>query len=677
MKFLSNIFIVITLLAVNASNAALTLPPTQKEKQELLREELLTNPSFENGVSGWTGTTTQPLSQTSAVMPGSSKGFSWNPSGTDTMQSSLAIIPANVGGYLYAKCHIGLIDDTHTYVMELYDSTNTVVLASQALPADSSGNLKPVEVEALLNPSGGARNVRIRIQASANEANINGDACTLHLRDKASTQISQAQFLASAKYAPTTSCSWSSTPGTSFVDYGTDADCPAPTVSGSYISNADADLPQVTLTNAPSGDYLVIASLNVTASAGTSARWRLYDGTTEMGTAAYGFSNAGTPEVPRLVIVGRVSYTSSGTRIFKIQTATSSGSTGIPNDAQERSLEFKIYRFPIGSEIIGSQDQIDWRVDATISGANPSLGTGNVASYTGIENGSLTLTNNPITKGSLTNVMIPCSSTNAPSGTTCSAGNESVGVAFTPPKSGWVEACASFIYDLNPNGAANTAFATFQVVQTAPNSQTILAEGGSKSSSRVADTDSQITWGHRVCGQFFLADVSQKTFRLMYEQNVAGSGPSSSQLLADADSARGQPDIHWTVKPLVNYGNVLTANTPQLYVTDGSISKIKTSISNIDCDASSGINSQLGNAVASVGNISTGRCVVTLATGAFTETPFCSVSNSDLSGSLPTDPAVFLAAAASSATSVSIDCDFVSGGTDCTDYGVILTCTGK
>ena len=185
-----------------------------------------------------------------------------------------------------------------------------------------------------------------------------------------------------------------------------------------------------------------------------------------------------------------------------------------------------------------------WRVDANIQGANIDLGTADVSSYTGMENASLSLTNNTSGVGVLT-AKIPCSSTNAPSGTTCAAGNESVGVSFDIPKPVDVLACVSFQHSVgNTTGAV--LFAA-QVVETPSNAQTISQEGHTRmmSSSSAANT---VTAPHRNCGTLSFSTSGTKTIRLFYEQDTTAT--TSSTVFADASAAVGQRDIHWEIYPL-------------------------------------------------------------------------------------------------------------------------------
>lgn len=186
-----------------------------------------------------------------------------------------------------------------------------------------------------------------------------------------------------------------------------------------------------------------------------------------------------------------------------------------------------------------------WRVDANISGANFDLGTSDQATYISMTNGSQTLTNNT-GRGVLT-AMIPCSTTNAPSGTTCSAGTEDNGVSFTIPRTGDVRACVSFSHALS-NAASGDTNTVFQIVETPNAAQTISQEGKSRTNSRSSAQASMI-FPYRLCGTFTFSASGQKTLRLFYEQDLTAT-VSSNLVIADALASHGQRDVHWEVYPL-------------------------------------------------------------------------------------------------------------------------------
>ncbi len=87
----------------------------------------------------------------------------------------------------------------------------------------------------------------------------------------------------------------------------------------------------------------------------------------------------------------------------------------------------------------------------------------------------------------------------------------------------------------------------------------------------------------------------------------------------------------------------------------------------IACSSSSAIVSQVNNLVASVGNISSGACTVTLTSGLFSTTPLCVISGTSLA---------IISADPTSSTSVNTDCDQVAGLAPCTAYVATLQCSG-
>ncbi len=206
---------------------------------------------------------------------------------------------------------------------------------------------------------------------------------------------------------------------------------------------------------------------------------------------------------------------------------------------------FRMDSLYIGLDYAIRADPTYWKVNANISGANPSLGTTSVDPYQGIVSTALTLTNNSGTDN-LT-AQIPCSGVNPPTGVTCSVGSESIGVSFTIPAAGDVLACVSFTHSIN-TAAASTVVTTFQIVETPNNAQTITQEGKTRIASALGTTG-DVMWPYRLCGTLSFGSSGQKTIRLMYEQAVTGA-PNSSAVQADGASSRGQYDIHWEVYPL-------------------------------------------------------------------------------------------------------------------------------
>ena len=339
-------------------------------------------------------------------------------------------------------------------------------------------------------------------------------------------------------------------------------------------------------------------------------------------------------------------------------------------------LEFHVYRFPTTTQQSYSLMNTYWKVDANISGANPSLGVANVSTYTGITNGSLTLTNNSGT-GNIA-AQIGCSSTNAPTGTTCSSGDESVSVAFTPqgtfPQD--VLACVSTTW-AGVTGASNGSFVStsFQIVETAANTQTIIQEGKSRiNETCFSNTSATQNCEHsiRVCGNFTFTSGGQKMLRLMYEQQVAGS-PTGSAIVADANAAAGQRDIHWEVYPLsfqtpapILVGGVTSSSTSAMRIESATFVQSGTSPT-----------SQSGNWISSLtpGGAGDGVNIVNFTSGFWSSAPTCIATPTNIQTATALNSCSVTTVSTSSAQ---IDCAYYNGsiGLKNFDFTVSIICTG-
>jgi hypothetical protein len=351
-------------------------------------------------------------------------------------------------------------------------------------------------------------------------------------------------------------------------------------------------------------------------------------------------------------------YTTAQTaKTISLQMNSSDNTTACALNASVSSADFAIdvEYYPTDSQqAISINNQTNWRVDANISGANVSLGTAAQTAYTGMSNGSLTLTNN--TGAGVVTSMIGCDSTGVPNGVTCNTAgvNEANSVVFTVPRAGDVRACVSFGHKIQ-TGATGAVNTYFQIVETATNAQTILQEGRSRVASGTNTASTQTYVSNQICGTFTFASAGTKALRLFFEQEVAAT-VTSSEVLADAGASSGQRDIHWEVYPID-----VQAQAPTLVgsVTSNSTGAERIERALITCSGASSVNSQSGSWISSVGNISSGVCVLTIASGIFSATPVCT-ANYGSTGSTDTIGTVVSAA---SATSVSVGCRYHSAST--------------
>lgn len=284
------------------------------------------------------------------------------------------------------------------------------------------------------------------------------------------------------------------------------------------------------------------------------------------------------------------------------------------------------------TQTVVRMDQSGWYVDATMDGANPSLGVAAVTSYTEITSASLTLKPQSGTQP----VGVMCSSTNAAtapstSNTTCAAGDESVGINFNIVKPGTFEVCfyGSLYAEVDSAERVDTVF---QLIETPTNAQTLTLEGGTRQSTGIkgqtiaSGVDNGVQHPFTNCSLFKWDSVGTKGVRLMYEQSVTGT-PDNVLLIGDASANDGQRNMRWTVRPWTEASQVLVAGG--VTTDSGGIYKTimvrvagasdTTSCTSTPCT----LYRNSGTSITAVNRTSTGLYPYVIAAGTFSQTPHC------------------------------------------------------
>lgn len=514
------------------------------------------NPDFESGYAvNWTDSASKVTDETSSPLY-DSKSFKFTPTATGQYYTSAQYtVPVGMRGQpCLGTIKYSTSETTNKFKLQVIDgSSNLIAENSLDMTTKTENGYVPFTC-----PTSGT--VALRVASTGSAVALTGDNAFLG-GDFRLANLSQARDYGSVTWVGVSSCEWTRTGQTSLGDFSADSDCTTP-VGSNVTGNASAPatkIPGITFASMPAGTYEFTATGYFTADQTRNCSFQFYDGTTYYPAGVFlapnasglsGSNYAGSAST----LAARIPYTTAQSNVTMRLVATGVNNSticSIKNDsAGYTDLKIWAKYFPSASEMGVRVDQLGWKVDANISGANPSLGTSSVTSYTGIENGSLTLTNN----SGYNNIsaQIPCSSTNAPSGTTCSSGSESVGVSFILPNAGDVLACVSFSYYADTG--SGEVIPAFQIVETPNNAQTITQEGKSRISSQVDKGGGTFGRGsipNRVCGNFTFSSSGQKTLRLFYEQFISGS-VSTSQIWGDASSSVGQRDIHWEVYP-INY----------------------------------------------------------------------------------------------------------------------------
>jgi hypothetical protein len=376
-------------------------------------------------------------------------------------------------------------------------------------------------------------------------------------------EVAQAEYFGGLSLLGATNCRWTTT-AASWVTYSDDTDCNNYTEIGNIKAPSTKVPAFVIPAGSPSGSYRIVANFNYRRNNAISACWfRLTDGASSSAHILGNFVDITQVTDSSIPLEWAYDYVTSSTNTqINIQAYSNAGGECAvnPSVVGVSKSGFDVYYYPPKNKIY-SNKSMGWYVDVNIGGANPSLGTSSVSTYTSISNGSLDMVINPGSQPA----QIPCSGTNPSTGITCSAGDEQIGVVFDVPSVGTYEVCASFTRAINVPAAAFVASA-FQLVETQNATQTILQEGKSRSVSTLGVGTSTSTTEsgspHNVCGVFKFDSVGLKTIRLMYEQLVSGV-PGLNSILADRAPTVGQRDIHITVKPFIN-NEQITASFKQI-----------------------------------------------------------------------------------------------------------------
>ncbi len=576
----------------SAFAAAPTNPPVFNNAQRafLLQSTKLTNPGWENGLAGWTasGGTYQNTTSSGNIYDGAAAG-EWDSSSASqtltsnslTVTSGGALSGAPVTGFCFIKAATG----TATHLLQIYDGSS--VLASQTILSNTSA-FQMAETGIATAPTSGTISLRV-VSVASNEPDIYIDDCWLgDARLFNLSQVSQPQFIGSAFFATTASCSGWSRTNTALGAFSTDTDCPGPTVEFNpgpgVIQTTDADLPQVTVNNLPPGYYEVIFSSPIGASTTSINNLAINDGTTTSGRA-HDFNNAaGTTGA---TVVGYFNYTTSGNRTFALYGSAASGSISIDIAASNAQVRFSIKGYPITSQTAFTPGQ----TPGIWSGAHAddcSFARTNTAYGDPTADATCTFTQNyNVTMGSVTSAL--------------SGSDKLPGVVFTPTHVGFYEICAM----VNAGGASAGQDYALQLtdgVITLP-----PAKGWS-----------QDTNGYRraipLCGIFQATSVSAMTVKV---QSRASSGAIT---IATPSSGYGNT-VDWTIKDVSkSFPAPLIANS----VVSPSSGVLTVAAASIVCSGSSSITRQTGTWITSIGNVSGGTCLVTFTGSPFSGTPYCS-----------------------------------------------------
>lgn len=563
------------------------------DAQQIQSVSQLLNGGFENGKTTWAASGGTFLTTMSSPMVGAVHA-TWDSNGAaQTLRSPQMVVREDIGSKdAVAVCLIKVPSGTATHTIGVYDGTN--LLATRDVTSSTSA--LPQVVNFVSPEANGSNYVQVQITSvDADEPLIAVDDCKI-VPALGFNVGSDSGITAWQSYTPVFTGFGSVTASQFFWrQVGANVE-----IRGSWTcATSTATLGRVSLPNSLAASSS-ITRLTLVGSGGTgagaTAQMHLYpiiNGSND--TVTFG------PNSSAAIVQQNGSSLCTSGNVMSMMVS-------IPIQGWENS------------GVTFTPDVLNWKLDLNISGAHVDLGTSNQASYVAPNDGSLTMTVNSA-KGSAS-AGISCSATNDNSvgSTTCSAGNEELGFVANFPRAGLVEVCYSFSHFYATG--TGTIQAAFQAIRTANGSQTIVEEGGSRTSSGSTGSSQVGSPQRYVCGTFQIPSAAKHTVRLMYEQTIAAT-ITSNLILADASASIGQRDVKITARyidqqtPAPLLVNSVISNSSGIE-TVNRVNRITT------CTADPcAISSQSGLWVSSITRHSTGNYSINFAAGYFSAAPTC------------------------------------------------------
>jgi hypothetical protein len=584
------------------------------------------NRDAESGTTNWTntGSGTFTTTTTAANVANGAKSFSFDAAAAnDVVSSDAQAIPAGLyGANCLAQFYYLGFDSNIT--AQVYDGTN--VIASQALTAASA--YKAVQINFVCPSSG---NLQLRFLASANAAIGYWDE--VHLGSALNiSNSSQAKAFGSVTV---TACSaaWTVT-NTSLTAFGTQTSC-------SYAATGSAsapgtNIPGITFATMPPGDYVIEYEgfFNGNTS-GNNAYLQFTDGTNtarELSGCGVGATTATTQGCPG--IRQTFTYTTAQSNVtWQLKGKIASGAISVFGTTANPGV-IRVYYFPPSAsqtlaDNLGPQSWAGYH-DNTCSWARTNTSYGD-----------------PTADASCALV----ERLNRNFGTVSTSGGVLPAITFTPKQAGryWVCATAKVL-----NSAAGT-----DNNMRLWDGTTVIAEA--ETYEYVINNIVSVP----ICGLYYATSTSAVTLSVQTK--------AASNTVTIAGNAANASSLEWSI-----FAMDQAMNAPVLIgsVTSGASGAERIERAKINCDSSSAILSQSGSWITAVGNIASGACAVTIATGMFSAAPTCTLTANAATYSAPSGSQPVMAfGSATTTTALSVKAISDASGIS-TAFDVDVICMG-
>jgi hypothetical protein len=584
---MKNLLVLLTAISTQALGATLESSTAKVfPGVYLTTQNYAPNPSCASTAVGYTatgGTATIAADTTAAKAIDGAKSCLFTPSGAGDYVQMTSGLTARVDHRgKNCEARVSVMGDASGYTIGLYDSGT---LINSVTGVSSTSAYQDYSIPYPCGSSSSSFKLRLTSTTGTNAVNF-GNVYFGPITNI--TSVNQAKVAAQWYFTTTASCTWPRT-GTSLAAFTSTAACPGPTVQtdGGVGSpqTTDADLPQVTLNNAPPGVYKVTFTGGVQNTSTSNNAFTISDGTGTAGNSNYVSTNTGNT----MAVVGFFTYTTTANRTWSLWASASSGTINLNNATGSAQTNVLV-------EFVPSQTQYAYKPDSV------------ARSWSGNHGSDCLWTTTSATPADPT-ADASCTFTETSNdnfGTVSTYGSKLPGVTFTAKSAGYYEVCTTTaVY----TGTVNIYISLW-----------LKDESGNILSNAVYRTPaSNVIQAQTMCGHFQATAGASKTIKI----HMANSDGVTTANLGSSQSVN---TVNWTIKNL-------SAGTPAPLVI-GSITSNTSGMERIErarfttsAGPACAVSTQSGSWITGTPSSSgTGQCGFVIASGMFASTPDCTVS---------------------------------------------------
>ncbi len=551
---------------------------------------LLDNGDFEAGItSKWTDSASKVTLETGSPLF-DSKSFIFTPtaSGQYYTSDSYAIPVGLHGANCAASFSYNTTESTNKVKLQAYDGAN--VIGEVSLSPSTTTTLGYVS---FLCPSSGT--IAFRLASTGSAAALNGDNASIGTNNSIS-DISQAQFIGSVKWAPTSSCEWTTASAIANLANDNDCDDNARTVTGNVTDVTAGLRPAIGIPSAGPGHYVfrIIGDIQKSNSTNNACYMRFSDGTlaSTAGTIA-----VNTAEVRVPIFEGSINYTTApGTLTVDFQLGSSGNNCIL--EAGAYGIEIAVYKFPSSTETAYRPDTVgsNWSGYHT-SGSMGGTSWSTTSSALGDVSNASSIVLTQLSASNLTCV---------------TAAGSLPGITCALPKAGTYQVCA--IPTVSSSGSI------------AVKTQLVDGSGGvisyPKSVVSVSNTAAiQVTH----CGNYIASAVGNATFKVQLA--VASGTGYMGTYSSDTGISWSVIDISQNIPAPILVGSVTSGSAGAERIERAVFADSSTD--NTACSSSPCTIWRQSGWLTSVTRNSTGIYTMNIVSGTFSDVPTCTFSNTN------------------------------------------------